>query len=253
MSKSRGNFLDPVDMVAALGRDGARYTVLREVAFDRDSDVSWDSFVRRYNADLANDYGNLLNRTLSMTGRYLEGERPAPTQGDLAQAWQVTFERYAGHLDGNLLHLALEALWGFVGDANRYVEAAQPWSLAKAARNGDADAAARLRDVLGDLVEACRVVSFAVAPFMPETAARAAGQLGVAFDYGPDGNGGPPLAELVAWGALPAGGRIGTVAPLFPRLELDEAGSGPAAEDAPKAQSGPAAVGAQRAEGAPRA
>ena len=84
MSKSRGNFLDPVDVVAALGRDGARYAVLREVAFDRDSDVSWDSFVRRYNADLANDFGNLLNRTLSMTGRYLDGERPAPTAGELA-------------------------------------------------------------------------------------------------------------------------------------------------------------------------
>ena len=81
MSKSRGNFLDPVDMVAALGRDGTRYTVLREVAFDRDSDVSWDSFVRRYNADLANDFGNLLNRSLSMTKRYRDGERSAPDRG----------------------------------------------------------------------------------------------------------------------------------------------------------------------------
>jgi methionyl-tRNA synthetase len=227
MSKSRGNFLDPVDMAAALGRDGARYTVLREVAFDRDSDVSWDSFVRRYNADLANDYGNLLNRTLSMTGRYLDGERPSPTVGELGQAWATTWARYGERLEANLLHLALEALWGFVGEANRYVEAAQPWSLAKAARNGDGAAAVRLRDVLGDLVEACRVVSFAVAPFMPETAARAAEQLGVAYHYQHDGNGGPPLADLVAWGALPAGGRIGTVAPLFPRLELDEAGGGP--------------------------
>ena len=78
MSKSRGNFLDPIDVVAALGTDGARYVLLREVAFDRDSDVSWDSFVRRYNADLANDFGNLVNRSVSMTARYLGGERPAP-------------------------------------------------------------------------------------------------------------------------------------------------------------------------------
>ncbi|MEA2578512.1 MAG: methionyl-tRNA synthetase, partial [Chloroflexota bacterium] len=75
MSKSRGNFLDPHDFVAAFGADGARYVVLREVPFDRDAEVSWDSFVRRYNADLANDFGNLVNRTVSMTNRYLDGER----------------------------------------------------------------------------------------------------------------------------------------------------------------------------------
>jgi methionyl-tRNA synthetase len=76
--------------------------------------------------------------------------------------------------------------------------------------------------VLGDLLEACRVVTFAAAPFMPEAAARAAAQLGVDFGYAADGNGGPALKELVAWGALPPGGRIGTPAPLFPRLELDD-------------------------------
>ena len=81
MSKSRGNFLDPDDFVAAFGQDGARYVALREVPFDRDAEVSWDSFVRRYNADLANDFGNLVNRTVSMTNRYLDGERPAPRTG----------------------------------------------------------------------------------------------------------------------------------------------------------------------------
>ncbi len=85
MSKSRGNFLDPNDFVAAFGSDGARYVVLREVPFDRDAEVSWDSFVRRYNADLANDFGNLVNRTVSMTNRYLEGERPTtPTRARIA-------------------------------------------------------------------------------------------------------------------------------------------------------------------------
>ena len=85
MSKSRGNFLDPNDFVAAFGQDGARYVVLREVPFDRDAEVSWDSFVRRYNADLANDFGNLVNRTVSMTNRYLDGERPAPTAAPAAR------------------------------------------------------------------------------------------------------------------------------------------------------------------------
>ena len=81
MSKSRGNFLDPHAVVAAFGADGARYVTLREVAFDRDTEVSWDSFVRRYNADLANDFGNLVNRTISMVNRYLGGERPGAAHG----------------------------------------------------------------------------------------------------------------------------------------------------------------------------
>ena len=81
MSKSRGNMLDPTDVVAALGADGARYVTLREVAFDRDTEVSWDSFVRRYNADLANDFGNLVNRTVTMAGRYLGGDAPDSAAG----------------------------------------------------------------------------------------------------------------------------------------------------------------------------
>jgi methionyl-tRNA synthetase len=226
MSKSRGNFLDPLDVVTALGRDGARYTLLAEVAFDRDSDVSWDSFVRRYNADLANDFGNLLNRSLSMTKRYRDGARPAPTAGPLAQAWSETFGRYEARLEACLLHEALEVLWSFVGQANRLVEAEQPWTLAKAAKGGDEAADAHLSGVLGDLLEACRVIAFAAAPFMPGAAARAAAQLGVEYPYADDGNGGPPLTALLAWGSLAPGGSIGAPAPLFPRLEVDGADRG---------------------------
>jgi methionyl-tRNA synthetase len=222
LSKARGTFIVPKDVVAVLGRDGARYVLLREVAFDRDSDVSWDSFVRRYNADLANDFGNLLNRSLSMTGRYRGGERSAPTRGALADAWAGTISTYAQKLEDCLLHEALETLWVFVGEANKYVEAEQPWVLAKAAKGGDAEADGRLTGVLGDLLEACRVITFAAAPFMPEAAARAAAQLGVDYDYAADGNDGPPLMDLLAWGALPAGGSIGQAEPLFPRLEIDE-------------------------------
>ena len=145
MSKSRGNFLDPNAVVAALGQDGARYAVLREVAFDRDSDVSWDTFVRRYNADLANDYGNLLNRTRVDGQRYLDGERPAPPDGPTrpGEAWADDVRAIRRALEACLLHEALEALWAFVGEANRFVDAQQPWVLAKAAKAGDADAEPR--------------------------------------------------------------------------------------------------------------
>lgn len=222
MSKSRGNFLDPHDVVRAFGADGARYVTLREVAFDKDTEVSWDSFVRRYNADLANDFGNLLNRTLSMTGRYLDGERPAPTADNaLAAAWPEIVGRFGEKLEGCRLHEAAAILWEFVGAANRYVDAEAPWVLAKAAKNGDEGAGERLRGVLGDLLEACRLITFAAAPYLPSASPRAAEQQGIAWLYGPDGNGGPGLREVLQWGAGPHGGRIGGAAPLFPRLDAE--------------------------------
>jgi methionyl-tRNA synthetase len=225
MSKSKGNFLDPIDVVRTLGADGARYVTLREVAFDRDTDVSWDSFVRRYNADLANDFGNLLNRTVSMANRYLEGERPAPgPDAGLAKAWADTLATYRERLEGCLLQDALGVVWNFVGAANRLVDAEQPWALAKAMKAGDADAEARLRAVLGDLIEACRLIALAAAPFIPTATPRALAQLGYAYPYGADGNGGPSLLDELRWGAH-AGepGRLATAEPLFPRIETEAA------------------------------
>jgi len=225
MSKSRGNFLDPGDFVAAFGSDGARYVALREVPFDKDAEVSWDGFVRRYNADLANDFGNLVNRTVSMVNRYLGGKRPDPApqaEDRLSWAWFGLPDALVAVIDECLLHRALETIMGVVGEANRRVDAEKPWELAKAAKAGDADAAARLRAVLGDLVEACRLIGLAVAPFLPATAPRVLAQLGYAWPYGSDGNGGPPLLDELRWGAH--AGEAGTLTnaePLFPRLDTE--------------------------------
>ncbi|HEX5465835.1 MAG TPA: methionine--tRNA ligase [Candidatus Limnocylindrales bacterium] len=226
MSKSRGNFLDPLDVVAALGADGARYCTLREVAFDRDSDVSWDSFVRRYNADLANDFGNLVNRTVSMSARYLPDRRPSPSGGPLAEAWLATLASFVERFEAYRLHDALAVLWEFVGAANRLVDAEQPWVLARAAHSDEA-AREHLAGVLGDLLEACRLVGLAAAPFIPATAPRVLAQLGYAYPYGPEGHGGPSLDAALAWGAwADQGGALGQAAPLFPRLDQEaEAGS----------------------------
>ena len=225
MSKSRGNFLEPHDAVATFGADGARYVVLREVPFDRDADVSWDSFIRRYNADLANDFGNLVNRTVSMANRYLDGERPSPgPAASLAEAWTATLSAYVGKLDAYVLNNSLAAAWEFVGAANRLVDAERPWDLAKAAKAGDEAAAGRLRDVLGDLVEACRLIALVAAPFMPSIAPRVLAQLGYPYAYGPDGNGGPPLLDELRWGAhADEPGRLGAAEPLFPRLDAEPA------------------------------
>jgi methionyl-tRNA synthetase len=240
MSKSRGNFLDPIDFVAAFGSDGARYVALREAAFDRDSDVSWDAFTRRYNADLANDFGNFVNRTVSMAGRYLGGERPAPrevTESPLGTAWPAVRDSFAAKLEGCLLHEALAALWEFVGAGNRFVEVEQPWVVARAVKAGEDGAAERLRGVLGDLVEACRLVALAVAPVMPGLAPRVMEQLGYAHEYAPDGNGGPPLLDELRWGAH--AGQVGMLTapvPLFPRLEIEAALPG----EIPATATGPA-------------
>jgi methionyl-tRNA synthetase len=234
MSKSRGNFLDPNDLVRALGSDGTRYVTLREVAFDRDTDVSWDSFLRRYNADLANDFGNLVNRSVTMAGRYLRGQRPATAEeppggrlplprSPLAESWSETQHVYADRVQRLLLHEALTVLWEFVRAANRFVDSERPWVLAKEAAAGEPGAEGRLRAVLGELIEACRVVALAAAPFMPRTAPRVLAQLGYDYPYEADGNGGPPLLEQLRWGSR-AGelGPLGTPEPLFPRLDLAE-------------------------------
>jgi methionyl-tRNA synthetase len=232
MSKSRGNFFDPADLLATFGADGTRFVTLREIPFDRDADVSWDSFVRRYNADLANDFGNLLNRTVSMTNRYLDGERPAPrgaADASLAAGWSDTLGRYQAALEGCRLHEALTELWELVGAANKVVDAEQPWVLAKAAKAGDAAAAAHLRDVLGDLLETCRLIGLAVAPFMPGIAPRVLAQLGHAYPYAADGNDGPPIVAELAWGARAGdSGRVTTAEPLFPRLEIETVEPAPA-------------------------
>ena len=222
MSKSRGNFLDPNDFVAAFGQDGARYVALREVPFDRDAEVSWDSFVRRYNADLANDFGNLVNRTVSMVNRYLEGDRPAPHGAGMEHVWAEVRTTFVAKLESCVLHDALAALWGFVGQANRLVDSAQPWTLAKAAKAGDAEAAERLRAVLGDLVEVCRLIGMAVAPFMPGTAPRILAQLGYDYPYTANGNDGPAIEDELVWGAhIEDAGHVSAAEPLFPRLDVD--------------------------------
>ena len=104
------------------------------------------------------------------------------------------------------------------------VDAEQPWALAKAWKGGDEAAGTRLREVLGDLLEACRLVGLAAAPFLPASAPRVLAQLGYAYGYGPDGNGGPPVLDELTWGAHAAdAGRVTAPEPLFPRLEVEAA------------------------------
>ena len=186
MSKSRGNVLDPDDAVAALGADGTRFVLLREVPFDRDAEVSWDSMIRRFNAELANDFGNLVNRAVTMAGR-LDATRIAPpprASGDapLARSWEHARSRAETAMASLALHDWLGALWEVVGEANRFVDREKPWELAKRAP-ADPGAATQLRGLLGDLLEVCRLVSLYAAPAMPRVAARTWSLLGHDWPY----------------------------------------------------------------------
>jgi methionyl-tRNA synthetase len=147
----------------------------------------------------------------------------------LAEGWNDTVRSYAEALEGCRLDAALAELLEFVGGANRVVDAEKPWDLAKAWKGGDEAAGDRLRGVLGDLVEACRLVGLAAAPFMPATAPRVLAQLGYGYGYGSDGNGGSSLLGELEWGARAAEpGRVADPEPLFPRLEVEVAEEAPA-------------------------
>jgi methionyl-tRNA synthetase len=220
MSKTRGNVLDPDSAVELFGVDGVRYLVLREIPFDRDGDVTLEGLVRRYNADLANDLGNLLNRTVSMANRYLDGQLPAPSGADvdadaeLASAAASAVEAYGAAMQRLHLDEALAAMMGLVRAGNGYAESQAPWQLSKAGESQ------RLGQVLAAMAEACRILGHLLAPFAPSAARTLHEQLGVPPPYDQRGAGGPGLAVLASWGAWGGGWRVGDAVPLFPRTEL---------------------------------
>ncbi|MEP6470292.1 MAG: methionine--tRNA ligase [Chloroflexota bacterium] len=220
MSKTRGNVLDPDSAVELFGVDGVRYLVLREIPFDRDGDVTLDGLVRRYNADLANDLGNLLNRTVSMANRYLDGQLPAisgtdvAADAELASAAAEAVQAYRAAMELKHLDEALAAMLGLVRAGNGYAESQAPWQLSKAGETK------RLGQVLAAMAEACRILGHLLAPFAPSAARTLHEQLGVPAPYDERGAGGPGLAHLGAWGAVGDGWHVREAVPLFPRTEL---------------------------------
>ena len=223
MSKTRGNTKDPHQAADEFGVDGIRYVVLREVPFDRDADVTYDSFVRRYNADLANDLGNLVNRTVSMSRRYLEGRLPpvADATADADVELRAVAERvmaaYHDAFGRFQLHAALASMMELAGAANGYAESQAPWTVHK---GGDLD---RVGQILAVMAEACRLIGHMLAPVAPSGARAIHEQLGAPPPYDERGAGGPGLATLLAWGGGGAGSETGTPVPIFPRLELEAA------------------------------
>jgi len=215
MSKSKGNAQTPASLVERFGVDAYRYYFLRDVAFGQDGSISMEAMVQRYNGDLANDWGNLCSRLFNMTEKYFEGVVPALPDSAEETEPDATLKAIAGKLpetyEDHMLRLdyaaALDATWELVKDANRYLENAAPWNLAK---EGDT---ARLATVLYNALEAVRIAALFCAPVMPESSADVWRRLGLG-----DIAATTDIAAEAEWGRLPAGSRVTKGEPLYPRI-----------------------------------
>lgn len=214
MSKSRGNVVDPFKMVKEYGLDPFRYFLLREIPFGNDGDFSELALVGRINSDLANDLGNLLNRTLQMIKSYRDGVVPSceDVNSDLSEMSSKTLERVDLCMNNFAFDEALKAIWEFISRANKFIDETMPWKLAK---EDNAGSQVKLDFVLLNLYEALRLSALLIAPVMPDTSKRIWAQLGL------DGD---PLSELYnsfKWGGG-AGKIINKAEVLFPRIDIKE-------------------------------
>jgi methionyl-tRNA synthetase len=205
LSKSTGNTVDPLAVIDEWGVDAFRFYMLRELDIGPDGNWTDSGFKARYEAELANGLGNLVNRSLSMLNRYREGAVPRPSSELAGEAEKVISETRS-LLERNELQKALLSIWSLVTRANQYVDQTAPFKLAK-----DPAQAARLDEVLYNLAEICRILAVLLWPFLPRTASKIYAQLGLA--------GAPDKFSAARWGGLEAGHKIGTPAALFPKKE----------------------------------
>jgi methionyl-tRNA synthetase len=237
MSKTLGSGISPMDIVDVYGPDALRYYLLRDSSFGKDGNFTWENFLERYNGDLANDFGNLLQRVLTMIHRYrsgtiptahtLEEEDEALKKDCLALCSDVrTFlDPTRGDID---FHLALGRLWETIRHTNQYIDRTAPWALQKEG------AEERLDTVLSSAAESLRIIGAVLSPFLPFAASGLFAQLGL-----PDRPDKLPAEAPTTWGEIPPGTKVRKPKALFPRIVAEEEGSEPPGKpkEKPKADS----------------
>lgn len=215
ISKSAGNAVDPASLVAQFGADVVRYYLLRKIPAAADGDFSAAELAQTYNADLADQLGNLTNRAVTMVERYCGGQVPAPADfaevdRQLIALAAATPEQVHEAMERFAFHHTLGAVWALIAAANKYVVVVEPWQLARR-RAQDTQAAARLETVLYVLSETLRLVSHLLRPFLPETAARLARQIGITLAAE------EAWTTALRWGGTTPASRVELGEVLFPK------------------------------------
>ena len=215
MSKSKGNVIYADDLVNLFGVDAVRYYLLSAMPYAQDGSITYETFIAKYNSDLANTIGNLVNRTVSMANKYFGGELPAAMaenelDQDLAGTALQTAEAVKGYMDQYHTADALARILTLAQRSNKYIDETTPWALAK-----DEAQLPRLRTVLANLIEAIRYIAVLSEPFMPDTAAAMMDQIGLPDSHLEDGE---ALGSLAVFGSAPAR-KVGEAKALFARID----------------------------------
>ncbi|MBI4458574.1 MAG: methionine--tRNA ligase [Acidobacteria bacterium] len=219
MSKSRGNIVQAAPIREVLGTDALRYFLLREIPFGQDGSFSFDALVHRYNSDLANDFGNLASRVLTMIGRYFNQEIPYPSaQRDeqdrqILQAAGDAISRFTSCFEQLDFSGGLETVWELIGTVNKYLVEMEPWTLAE---KNSSDDRARLANILYTAAETLRIATALLSPVMPQATARIWQQLSLTSDLS------SLTLDEVRSTPLPVGEKIGKVEAVFPRMQKEE-------------------------------